>query len=139
MPVGTGKMAADFIRLDKWLWAARFYKTRQIAIESVTAGHVEINGERAKPAKAVKPGDEITVRKPPYELVVTVTAISDKRGTATLARQLFAETAASIAAREKLAAELRDMPAPVFKGRPTKRDRRTLENWRRAAALMNDD
>ena len=139
MPVGTGNMAADFIRLDKWLWAARFYKTRQIAIESVTAGHVEINGERAKPAKAVKPGDEITVRKPPYELVVTVTAVSDKRGTATLARQLFAETAASIAAREKLAAELRDMPAPVFKGRPTKRDRRTLENWQRAAALMNDD
>ncbi len=132
-------MTAEFMRLDKWLWAARFYKTRQIAIESVTAGHVEINGERAKPAKAVKPGDEITVRKPPYELVVTVTAVSDKRGAATLARQLFTETATSIAAREKLAAELREMPTPGFKGRPTKRDRRTLDNWQRAAALMNDD
>ena len=135
-------MTAEFIRLDKWLWAARFYKTRQIAIESVTAGHVEINGERAKPAKAVKPGDEITVRKPPYELVVTVTAVSDKRGAATLARQLFTETATSIAAREKLAAQLREMPAPVFKGRPTKRDRRDIErtqhDWQRWSASIDD-
>ena len=127
------------VRLDKWLWAARFFKTRQLAIEAVTAGHVELNGERAKPAKSVRPGDELTIRKPPYEFVLVVTAVSEKRGSATIARALFTEAAGSIAAREKLAAELRDMPAPVFKGRPTKRDRRTLENWQRAAALMNDD
>ena len=127
------------VRLDKWLWAARFFKTRQLAIEAVTAGHVELNGERAKPAKSVRPGDEVTIRKPPYEFLLVVMAVSEKRGAATIARTLFTETAGSIAAREKLAAELRDMPAPVFKGRPTKRDRRTLENWQRAASLLNDD
>ena len=127
------------VRLDKWLWATRFFKTRQLAIEAVNAGHIELNGDRAKPAKSLKPGDEVTVRKPPYEFVVMVKALSEKRGSATTARELFAETAASIAAREKLLAELRDMPAPIFKGRPTKRDRRTLENWQRAASLMDDD
>ena len=127
------------VRLDKWLWAARFFKTRQLAIEAVTAGHVELNGERAKPAKSVRAGDEITIRKPPYEFFLVVTAVSEKRGTATIARALFTETTESIAAREKLAAELRDMPAPVFKGRPTKRDRRTLENWQRAASMLSDD
>ena len=127
------------VRLDKWLWAARFFKTRQLAIEAVTAGHVELNGERAKPAKSVRPGDEVTIRKPPYEFLLVVMAVSEKRGAATIARTLFTETAESIAAREKLAAELRDMPAPVFKGRPTKRDRRTLENWQRAASMLNDD
>ena len=127
------------VRLDKWLWAARFFKTRQLAIEAVTAGHVELNGERAKPAKSVRPGDDVTIRKPPYEFLLVVMAVSEKRGAATIARTLFTETAGSIAAREKLAAELRDMPAPVFKGRPTKRDRRTLENWQRAASLLNDD
>ena len=131
--------AKEAVRLDKWLWATRFFKTRQLAIEAVNAGHIELNGDRAKPAKSVKPGDEVTVRKPPYEFVVTVKALSEKRGSATTARELFAETAASIAAREKLLAELRDMPAPIFKGRPTKRDRRTLENWQRAASLMDDD
>ena len=127
------------VRLDKWLWAARFFKTRQLAIEAVTAGHVELNGERAKPAKSVRPGDEVTIRKPPYEFLLVVMAVSEKRGAATIARTLFTETAESIAAREKLAAELRDMPAPVFKGRPTKRDRRTLENWQRAASMLSDD
>ena len=127
------------VRLDKWLWAARFFKTRQLAIEAVNAGHIELNGDRAKPAKSVKPGDAVTVRKPPYEFVVVVKAVSEKRGSAAIARELFAETAESIAAREKLLAELRDMPAPIFKGRPTKRDRRTLENWQRAASLMDDD
>ena len=131
--------AKEAVRLDKWLWATRFFKTRQLAIEAVNAGHIELNGDRAKPAKSVKPGDEVTVRKPPYEFVVMVKAVSEKRGSATTARELFAETAASIAAREKLLAERRDMPAPIFKGRPTKRDRRTLENWQRAASLMDDD
>ena len=127
------------VRLDKWLWAARFYKTRSLAIESINAGHIELNGDRAKPAKSVKAGDEVRVRKPPYEYTVIVNVISEKRGSATIARELFTETAESIVAREKLQAELRDMPAPIFKGRPTKRDRRTLETWQRAASLTDDE
>lgn len=127
------------VRLDKWLWAARFFKTRQLAIEAIGAGHIELNGDRAKPAKSVKAGDEITVRKPPYQYIVVVKSVSEKRGSATIARELFTETAESLAAREKLHAELRDMPAPIFKGRPTKRDRRTLENWQRAASLQDDE
>ncbi len=127
------------VRLDKWLWAARFFKTRSLALESINGGHIELNGDRAKPAKSVKSGDEIKVRKPPYEFTVVVKAVSEKRGSATIARELFTETAESIAAREKLQAELRDMPAPIFKGRPTKRDRRTLETWQRAASLTDDE
>ncbi len=127
------------MRLDKWLWAARFFKTRQLAVDAINAGHVELNGERAKPAKSVKADDELTVRKPPYEFVLIVKAVSEKRGAAPIARELFAETGASIAAREKLLLELREMPQPLFKGRPTKRDRRTLENWQRSAALNSDE
>jgi len=127
------------VRLDKWLWAARFFKTRQLAIEAIGAGRIEVNGERAKPAKAVKPGDLLKVRRPPYETILAVTAVSEKRGSATIARELYAETTESIAAREQLQAELRDQPPPIFKGRPTKRDRRTLENWQRAAELVRDD
>ena len=127
------------VRLDKWLWAARFFKTRQLAVDAVNAGHIELNGDRAKPAKSVKAGDEVKVRKPPYEFIVTVKAVSEKRGSATIARELFTETAESIEARERLLAELRDMPPPIFKGRPTKRDRRTLETWQRAASLMDDE
>ena len=124
--------------MDKWLWAARFFKTRQLAIEAVTAGRVEVNGERAKPAKAVKAGDRMLVRKPPYEFALIVRGISEKRGAAPIARELYEESAESVAAREKLQAELRDMPAPIFKGRPTKRDRRTLEQWQRASVLTDD-
>ena len=127
------------VRLDKWLWAARFFKTRQLAVDAVNAGHIELNGDRAKPAKSVKAGDEVKVRKPPYEFIVLVKAVSEKRGSATIARELFTETADSIEARERLLAELRDMPPPIFKGRPTKRDRRTLETWQRAASLMDDE
>ena len=127
------------VRLDKWLWVARFFKTRQLAVDAVNAGHIELNGDRAKPAKSVKAGDEVKVRKPPYEFIVMVKAVSEKRGSATIARELFAETADSIEARERLLAELRDMPPPIFKGRPTKRDRRTLETWQRAASLMDDE
>ena len=127
------------VRLDKWLWAARFFKTRQLAVDAINAGHVELNGERAKPAKSVKADDELTVRKPPYEFCLIVKTVSEKRGSAPIARELYAETEASIAAREKLLLELREMPPPLFKGRPTKRDRRTLENWQRAAALSDDE
>ena len=126
------------VRLDKWLWAARFFKTRQLAVDAINAGHVDVNGERAKPAKSVKLGDRLRLRKPPVEYHLVVSAVSEKRGSATIARTLFEESAGSIAARDKLVAELRDMPPPLFRGRPTKKDRRTLEHWQRSAGNFDD-
>ena len=125
-------------RVDKWLWAARFFKTRQLAVDAIAAGRVEINGERVKPAKTVKSGDRLVLRKPPLEYDLVVIAVSEKRGSATIARTLFTESAESIAARAKIVAELREMPEPLFRGRPTKRDRRAIEQWQRTAEKFND-
>jgi ribosome-associated heat shock protein Hsp15 len=119
----------DRVRLDKWLWAARFFKTRSLATDAVDGGKVEVNGERAKPAKAVKPGDEIRLRQGPYEHVLVVRQLSERRGPASTAQTLYDETQASRDARERLAAQLKMAP-PTFvyeeKGRPTKKDRRDL-------------
>ena len=128
----------ESVRLDKWLWAARFFKTRQLAIDAINAGHIDVNGERVKPAKTIKQGDQLCLRKPPVEYQLVVSAVAEKRGSATIARTLFAESAESIAAREKIAAELRDMPPPLFRGRPTKKDRRALLHWQRSANILND-
>ena len=125
-------------RLDKWLWAARFFKTRQLAVDAVNAGRVEVHGERVKPAKTIKPGDDLLLRKPPVEYRLVVKAVSEKRGSVMIARTMFIESAESIAAREKVVAELREMPPPLFRGRPTKKDRRTLERWQRNADNVND-
>ena len=122
------------MRLDKWLWAARFFKTRQVAIDAINAGHIDLNGERAKPAKSVRAGDHVSLRRPPYVIHLVVQAVSEKRGPASVARQLYVENAESVQARERLAAELRDMPPPIFKGRPTKRDRRVIERFARFVA-----
>lgn len=119
------------MRLDIWLFAARFFKTRSLAAEAIGAGRVSVNGERAKPARNVRPGDTLEIRRPPYEHVVKILAISDKRGNATAARVLYEETPESLAKREAVSAELKAMPPPVFKGRPTKRDRRALEKFQR--------
>jgi len=120
---------SDRVRLDKWLWAARFYKTRSLATEAVDGGKVEVNGDRAKPAKAIKPGDEIRLRLGPYEHIVIVRALAERRGPASLAQGLYDETQASRDARERLASQLKMAP-PAFvyeeKGRPTKKDRRDL-------------
>jgi ribosome-associated heat shock protein Hsp15 len=119
----------DRVRLDKWLWAARFFKTRSLATEAVAGGKVEVNGERAKPAKAVKAGDEIRLRVGPYEHVLIVRQLGGRRGPASIAQSLYDETQASREARERLAAQLKMTP-PTFvyeeKGRPTKKDRRDL-------------
>lgn len=115
------------MRLDKWLWAARFYKTRALAVDAIASGRVHVNGERAKPAKTIKPGDEIFLRKPPYEFTFEVKGVAERRGPASEARLLYQESAQSIAARDKLALELRDLPPPLFKGRPSKKNRRDLE------------
>lgn len=117
------------MRLDKWLWTSRHFKTRSLAVDAIDAGRVKVNEERAKPAKLVKPGDAIHLRKPPYEFTLVVKGLSDRRGPASEAQLLYEETPESIAERRKLAAELREMPPPLFKGRPTKRDRRELERF----------
>lgn len=123
---------ADRVRLDKWLWAARFYKTRSLATEAIGGGKVEVNGDRAKPAKAIKPGDEVRVRVGPYEHILIVRDLSDRRGPASVAQTLYEETSGSREARERLAAQLKLAP-PAFtyeeKGRPTKKDRRDLSSF----------
>ena len=121
------------MRLDKWLWAARFFKTRTLAAEAIAAGHVSVNQERAKPAKTLRPGDEVVVRKPPFEHAVVVRALSEQRGSATIAATLYEETAESRARRTVLAAEMKSMGhGPRFKGRPTKKTRRDYEKWLRS-------
>jgi ribosome-associated heat shock protein Hsp15 len=117
------------VRLDKWLWAARFFKTRALAAEAVEGGKVQVNGDRPKRARPLQVGDEIRVRLGPYEHTVTVRALSARRGPASEAAGLYEETAASRTAREALAIQLKSLHA-VFgpdKGRPTKKDRREIE------------
>lgn len=119
----------DKVRLDRWLWAARFYKTRSQAAEAVSGGKVHVNDERPKRAKQVAVGDRVRVRLGPYEFLVTVTGLAERRGTAKQAAVLFTEDPAGRAARAKLSEQLRVAPPPTFegKGRPTKRDRRDME------------
>jgi len=121
------------MRIDKWLWAARFYKTRSVASQAIEAGHVVVNGERAKPAKLVKPGDEVLVRRPPFEHTVIVKALSEKRGGAADAALLFQESDESRARRAVLAAQMKQAPQPRFRGRPTKKTRRDYEKWLRSS------
>ena len=121
------------MRIDKWLWAARFFKTRGLAVQAIDAGHVTVNGERAKPAKALKPGDTVGVRRPPFEHAVLVKALAQRRGPASEAALLYAETEESRARRSALAAEMKSLPAPQFKGRPTKKTRRDYERWLHSA------
>ena len=120
------------VRLDKWLWAARFFKTRAQAAEAIDAGHVTVNDDRAKRSRLVTVGDRIRVRKPPFEQLVVVRGVSEQRGPATVASLLFDETTESREARAKLAAQLKALGPPVFreKGRPTKKERRDIDRWR---------
>lgn len=121
------------VRIDKWLWAARFFRTRSLAADAVGGGKVLVAGERVKPAKLLQAGDEVRLRIGPYEHVIIVRAVSERRGPATVAAALYEETAQSQAARAKLAEQLRMAPAAFVyeeKGRPTKRDRREIERLR---------
>ena len=118
------------LRIDKWLWCARFYKTRSLAAEEITKGRVTVNGLAAKASREVRPGDTVVLRQGPVQRVVVVRALSGMRGPAPVAQQLYEETAESIALREK-AQELRRLaPEPaaaLHEGRPTKRDRRKID------------
>ncbi|HEY6225064.1 MAG TPA: RNA-binding S4 domain-containing protein [Gemmatimonadales bacterium] len=124
--------SAGPVRLDKWLWAARIYKTRAVAAQAIRAGRVDVNDVRAKPAKMLTLGDRVRIRKSPFEFRLTVRALSEQRGRAAQAALLYEEDPAGKAARERLAQQLRIAPPPSYegKGRPTKRDRRELERLR---------
>ena len=120
------------VRLDKWLWAARFFKTRGLAADAIDGGKVDVNGTRAKCAKMVQVGDEVRVRQTPFEHVVHVRGLSERRGPASVAATLYAETAESKAKRAALATQIRSMPSDDWEsGRPTKRDRREIDRFRR--------
>jgi len=120
------------VRLDKWLWASRFYKTRAAAVQAIRAGRVDVNDVRAKPAKTLSLGDRVRIRKSPFEFRLTVRALSQQRGRAAQAALLYEEDPAGKAERERLAQQLRIAPTPSYegKGRPTKRDRREMERLR---------
>ena len=120
-------------RLDKWLWAARFYKTRGLAAEAIAGGKVQVNGDRAKRARPLRLGDEVRVRQGPYEYLVVVRELADRRGPASQAAGLYEETPESREARERLALQLKTLHAAFVpdRGSPTNRDRREMERFKR--------
>jgi ribosome-associated heat shock protein Hsp15 len=135
------EQAADPVRLDKWLWAARFYKTRSLAAEEVGKGRVSVNDQPAKPARDVRVGDRIEIRRDGLARTVVVLALSHVRGPAPVAQALYQETADSVAARQKAAEQRRFGVEPAQalpEGRPTKRDRRQLADWQRWSASIDD-
>ncbi len=123
------------MRLDKWLWAARFYKTRSLAQQAIEAGRVRLGGERVKPSREVRPGDLLAIRVQELEWEVSVRRLSERRGPAAEARALYEESAQSRQRRETLLAERKLMvePARALQRRPTKRDRHSLERLRRGS------
>lgn len=116
------------VRIDKWLWAARFFKTRSLATDAVSGGKIKLNGAPTKPAREVKIGDRLDVFNGETRWTVEIHALSEKRGPASEARQLYEETADSVAAREaeQMRRKFEHEPAAEIHGRPTKRDRRQL-------------
>ena len=122
---------AGAVRIDKWLWAARFYKTRSLARQAVEGGKVKLNGERTKPAKELKPGDSLSLMIGMHEWTITVVKLASQRAAPPIARTLYEESGESRGRREMQIARRRSIfePAAARKGRPTKRDRRDLEQW----------
>ena len=122
------------LRIDKWLWAARFYKTRTLASDEVVKGRVEVNGQEVKAAREVKIGDTVAVRQGPVTRTVVVKGLSGMRGPAPVAQQLYEETVESLKSREQAAEQRRLSPEPahsIEQGRPTKRGRRELDDAQR--------
>lgn len=118
------------MRLDKWLWAARFYKTRSLAAQAIDSGKVKVNAERVKKSRTVAVGEELSIRSGPYERVVAVRALSEVRSAAPIAAALYEETPASREARERIAAMNKAMGDALIKGRPTKQQRRQMDRFR---------
>jgi len=137
----------DRLRIDKWLWSARFYKTRTLAADEIGKGRVEVNGQEAKPAREVKVGDTVAMRRESQTRTVVVKGLSNMRGPAPVAQQLYEETPESLKAREDAARQRRLAPEPslsIEHGRPTKRGRRELDEAQRGwgdrwSASVDDD
>ena len=129
----TTRPPLDKMRLDRWLWAARFYKTRSLAAAAIDGGKVQRNGTRVKRASVVHVGDTVRIRKPPFEFTLDVTALSEHRGSATVAQHLYHETPESVAQRELMRTQLRAQPHSSYegKGRPTKKERRQIDRYKR--------
>ncbi|HEY1397599.1 RNA-binding S4 domain-containing protein [Roseateles sp.] len=128
------------VRLDKWLWAARFFKTRSIAVDEIGKGRVTINGQAAKASREVRVGDVVKLRQGQVDREVKVAGISSVRGPAPVAQALYEETPDSIATRERAAEARRLAPEPadaIEQGRPTKQDRRRLADWNRWSASLD--
>ena len=119
------------LRIDKWLWAARFFKTRSLASQAVEGGRVKLNGDRVKPAKEIRHGDGVSIHIGDLEWDVEVCGISDRRGPASQARLLYTESEASLVRRQERVAQRKQHmdPADTIKGRPTKRDRRLIHRF----------
>jgi len=126
-------VADDKVRIDKWLWAARFFKTRSLASRAVSGGHIDLNGSRIKPSRGVRVGDQLVIRRGVVEMVVIVQDLSSRRGPAVRARTLYEETEESIVRREKIRAERRLIQAPAGSPnrRPDKRERRKIRKFLR--------
>jgi ribosome-associated heat shock protein Hsp15 len=131
----------DAVRLDKWLWAARLYKTRSLAAQAVALGRVEVNGAPAKAARELHVGDRLSLQQPGYRRELVILKLSQQRGGAPVARTLYEETAESLAAHARVLLQRRLAPEPalgVEQGRPTKRDRRALAQWQRWSASVDE-
>ena len=143
----TGPAApADAMRLDKWLWAARFYKTRALAVDEIGKGRISVNWQAAKPSRDLRVGDTLALRQGPVLRTVIVRALSAQRGPAAVAQALFEETADSLLRRSQDAEARRLAAEPalsIAQGRPTKRDRRDITrsqaDWQRWSASIDDD
>jgi ribosome-associated heat shock protein Hsp15 len=128
------------VRLDKWLWAARFFKTRSLAVEALLAGRVDVNGAPAKPSREVHVGDTVCVRRPPSACTIVVRALSHVRGPAPVAQALYDETPESLAARAQAQQARADGVEPGLsrrEGRPTGRERRQMAQWQRWSASLD--
>jgi ribosome-associated heat shock protein Hsp15 len=128
------------VRIDRWLWAARFFKTRSLAADAIQAGHIQINQARAKAAKEVGPGDVVDLTVAGQHWTVVVRDVEERRGTVTRARELYEETAESLERRAQQRAERRSAPVPGadLGARPTKRDRRRIDRVRRGSDVPRD-
>ncbi|MDP9044202.1 MAG: S4 domain-containing protein [Pseudomonadota bacterium] len=141
-PSRTDKLADPRVRLDKWLWAARFFKTRSLSAEEIGRGRVSVNGQAAKPSREVHLGDRVELRQGLVSRTVVVKGVSEQRGAAPVAQALFEETPESIERRTRFALERQlnaDPAVGIDQGRPTKRDRRQLADWNRWSASVDAD